>query len=104
MPLTAKTAMIDPFKETMLTMAKAARKVPGRPVSSQTVYRWHNIGIVGIKLDAVVIGGRMQTSQEAMARFFVAVTEAKQSALRTETEAGERSDAVQRKLEAAGLA
>jgi hypothetical protein len=83
--------MIDPFKETMLPLAKAARKVPGRTVSPQTLYRWHSVGIDGITLETIVIGGRMQTSQEALARFFAAVTEAKQSAAGTHpTQAGSR--------------
>lgn len=96
--------MIDPFKETMLPLAKAARKVPGRTVSKQTLYRWHSVGIDGVKLETIVIGGRMQTSLEALAKFFAAVTKAKQSAQRTESEAGERSESTQLKLEAAGLA
>lgn len=94
--------MIDPFKETMLPLGKAARKVPGRQVSPQTIYRWCSTGIDGIRLETIVIGGRMQTSLEALTRFFAAVTEAKQAATRDD-ETGERSEHVQRKLEAAGL-
>jgi hypothetical protein len=95
--------MIDPFKETMLPLAKAARKVPGRTVSPQTLYRWHSVGIDGITLETIVIGGRMQTSQEALARFFAAVTEAKQSAATRDVDAGERPEHIRRKLEDAGL-
>ena len=97
--------MIDPFKETMLPLAKAARKIPGRTVSPQTIYRWCSTGIDGVKLETLVIGGRMQTSIEALEAFFAAVTEAKQSAQSSARDGGtaERSDAVQRKLEAAGL-
>ena len=97
--------MIDPFKETMLPLAKAARKIPGRTVSPQTIYRWCSTGIDGIKLETLVIGGRMQTSLESLTRFFAAVTEAKQSAQfpNSDPTAG-RSDSVKRKLEAAGLA
>ena len=93
--------MIDPFKETMLPLAKAARKVPGREVSTQTVYRWHSVGIDGIKLETIVIGGRMQTSQEALTTFFAAVTQAKQSAQQAESDG--RSDTTSRKLAEAGL-
>jgi hypothetical protein len=45
----------------------------------------------------------MQTSQEALARFFAAVTEAKQSAATRDVDAGERPEHIRRKLEAAGL-
>lgn len=99
--------MIDPFKETMLPLGKAARKVPGRKVpgrkvSTQTIYRWCSSGIDGIKLETIVIGGRMQTSQEALIRFFAAVTKAKQTQ-HLDDGAGERSEHVQSMLEAAGL-
>lgn len=92
---------IDPFKETMLSMSKAARIIPGGPKTPQTVYRWHSISINGVKLDAVLIGGRLQTSKEALGRFFAAVTAAQQQS--DGEDAAERPDHVQSKLEAAGL-
>jgi len=94
--------MIDPFHETMLPLAKAARSIPGRKVSPQTVYRWISHGIEGVKLEALNVGGRMQTSQEALSRFFQAVTAAKRPA-DAEPDDTARSERTERRLEAAGL-
>lgn len=95
--------MIDPFKEAMLSFGQAARQVPGRPVSTQTIHRWHDKGIAGVKLEAIVIGGRLHSSKEALTRFFAAVTQAKQAAQQTDGAASERSEATSRKLAEAGL-
>lgn len=95
--------MINPFAETMLPLSKAARSIPGRKVSPQTIYRWVSQGLDGVRLEAINVGGRMQTSQEALTRFFQAVTAAK----RQPEQAGEsdsgRSTHTERRLEAAGL-
>lgn len=94
--------MIDPFKETMLPLGKAARNVPGRTVSPQTIYRWCSTGIDGVKLETLVVGGRMQTSEEAMLRFFSAVTEARQPPSRQD-DSYQRPERVSRQLKDAGL-
>ena len=86
----------------MLPLAKAARSVPGRAVSPQSVYRWISHGINGVKLEALNVGGRMQVSEESLARFFQAVTAAKR-ATTAEPDDAHRSERTSRKLEAAGL-
>jgi len=95
--------MINPFSETMLPLAKAARSIPGRTVSPQTVYRWISHGIEGVKLEALNVGGRMQTSEQALTQFFAAVTEAKQQAKLPAQADANRSECTERRLEAAGL-
>jgi hypothetical protein len=95
--------MIDPFRETMMPLAKAARSIPGRTVSPQSVYRWISHGIEGVKLEALNVGGRMQTSQEALARFFHSVTEVKQRSATDPNEDTDRPERTEQALEAAGL-
>jgi hypothetical protein len=64
--------------ETLVTLYEAARRLPparrGRPVSFSCVLRWITDGIPGpdgqrVKLEAVRLGGRWLTSQEALARW-----------------------------------
>jgi hypothetical protein len=54
--------------EYALTLAQAAREIPGRPHVG-TVVRWAARGIKGFKLETVVVGGRRFTSREAISRF-----------------------------------
>lgn len=94
--------MIDPFREKLMPLAKAARSIPGRKVSPQAVYRWIHDGISGVRLECIHIGGRMQTSEEALTRFFQAVTEARQRPS-NQDDSNERPERVSQQLEAAGL-
>jgi hypothetical protein len=67
--------MIDPNTENLLSLAEAAKSLPGRP-NVTTVWRWRNRGVRGVKLETVCIGGRRFTSREALARFCAATTAA----------------------------
>jgi len=60
--------MIDIASETLITLAQASERLPGRP-SLCAIWRWRTKGIRGRKLECVVIGGRPYTSIEALARF-----------------------------------
>ncbi len=60
--------MIDIASETLITLAQASERLPGRP-SLCAIWRWRTKGIRGRKLESVVIGGRPYTSIEALARF-----------------------------------
>ena len=62
------------FDETPLTFSAAARSLPGRPHPS-TIWRWHRVGVRGIRLEAVRLGGRYITSQEALDRFAARLSE-----------------------------
>jgi hypothetical protein len=64
--------------EKLMSLYEAARRLPpgrrGRPVSFSCVLRWITDGIPGpggsrIKLEAVRVGGRWLTSDEALARW-----------------------------------
>lgn len=69
--------MIDAQKEEMLSLAAAAREVPGRSgrgVNVSTVWRWVQRGIRGVRLETLVCGGVRFTSRQAIQRFFVATT------------------------------
>ena len=60
--------MIDLQRETLITLAEAAKLIPGRP-SACSIWRWRTRGVKGRKLECVKIGGRAYTSLEAIARF-----------------------------------
>lgn len=65
--------MISLASEHIRTLAEAARKRPAgrnnRPTHVSTVYRWISKGVRGVKLEAIRIGGRLYTSDEALQRF-----------------------------------
>jgi hypothetical protein len=72
------TTTIYLIRESLLTMAQAARRFPparlGRPVCAATLWRWCRKGVnvpgVGIVfLESIRVAGRWLTSEEALARF-----------------------------------
>lgn len=70
-------ASIDFEQEVLITLAAAARKVPGRvpgkPVHTATLARWATRGVNGRQLETLKIGGRLFTSVEALSRFVSAL-------------------------------
>lgn len=64
--------------EKLMTLAEAARTLPGRPHAG-TLARWRARGVRNVKLEAMRIGGIWYTSLEALARFCNAVTTAASS-------------------------
>jgi hypothetical protein len=79
------TATLDIAKETPLSLAAAAKRLPrlraGRPLHPATVLRWILDGVRGrdgdrIRLEAVRIGGRWCTSAEALQRFLATLSAA----------------------------
>lgn len=60
--------MIDISTEQLLTLADAAKLLPGRP-SSCAIWRWRTKGVRGRKLESLSLGGRVYTSREALQRF-----------------------------------
>jgi hypothetical protein len=67
--------------ENLLTLSQVSDLLPGRPQYA-TVRRWTNDGVDGVRLEAVVVGGRTYISREAVDRF-IAATTAKKNADRT---------------------
>ena len=67
---------IDVATESLKTLAKAAQTLNGGPVHVSTMHRWRMRGVRGVKLESVLRGGIWHTSDQAIARFFVATTAA----------------------------
>jgi hypothetical protein len=74
---------IDPATETLRSFAEAARRLPplrkGRPVNPATLWRWATRGVrtrdgVPVRLEILKLGGTCCTSDEALARFFRALS------------------------------
>ena len=57
----------------LMPLAEAARTIPGQPHLA-TVYRWVRHGVGDVRLEAVKVGGRLFTSQEAVDRFIRATS------------------------------
>ncbi len=70
--------MIDHRIETVRTLTEAAAGLPrrrgGKRVNVATLYRWATHGCRGVRLETIQIGGTRCTSQEALQRFFVKLT------------------------------
>lgn len=61
-----------PTTEQVLTLAEAAEHLPrvkGRAVHPSALWRWARYGVRGVRLEAMLIGGRFFTTEEAIARF-----------------------------------
>lgn len=70
--------MIDIRLERLLTLAQAAKLIPGRQgkaLAVSTIHRWALDGVCGVQLETVLVGGRKMTSVEALQRFVEARTE-----------------------------
>ena len=75
---------IDPTTKTLRSFIEAARRLPslrkGRPVSPATIWRWATRGVrtrggVTVRLEILKLGGTCCTSDEALARFFRALSD-----------------------------
>jgi hypothetical protein len=65
--------MIDVETESLLSLADAAKALPGHPHIT-TLWRWRKCGVRGVRLETVLVGGRRYTSREAVERFVAATT------------------------------
>lgn len=72
----SQTRSIDLASESPLTLATAARTLPGGSVHVSTVHRWRQKGVRGIRLETFLRGGIRYTTHEAIQRFFAATTAA----------------------------
>ena len=96
---------IDIQVETPVKMTEAANAVPGRPHNS-TVWRWHQKGVRGVKLETILIGGTRYTSNEALQRFFDRTTAAAagtESVPRTSAQRQRSFEKAERELNDAGI-
>jgi hypothetical protein len=94
--------------ERVIALVEAARRVPpgrgGRPTHVSTLLRWINPGVRGVRLEAVRLGGRWVTSQEALQRFADRLTSAQAGptpALRKEEL--RTADATEKELDRLGM-
>lgn len=97
--------MVDILSEDTVTLTEASKIIPGRPHSS-TIWRWHQHGCRGIKLETAVIGGRRFTSREAIERFVQKTTDARNGIDSNRAPSRKRQaaiEAAEAELEAAGI-
>jgi hypothetical protein len=97
--------MIDIATEELLSLAQAARRLPGRPHIS-TLHRWANPGVKGVRLETVRLGGRRFTSVEALQRFterLNAGSEGSAEPTRCRPSRRKRDEQVERELERLGI-
>jgi hypothetical protein len=66
--------LINVESEKLLSITEAAKLVPGREASRNTVYRWLLKGLRGVRLESVKCGGGRFTSREAIYRFIAATS------------------------------
>ena len=64
---------MDINKEPLLKLTQAARLVPPEGTHVNTLRRWINKGLKGVRLESVAIGGNIFTSEEALHRFLAEV-------------------------------
>ena len=72
---------IDISIETPITLAKAARTLPGGAVHVSTIHRWRKRGVRNVRLETFLRGGVRYTTPEAIARFFGVLTKSSQGSL-----------------------
>jgi hypothetical protein len=75
---------IDPLTEKLRSFAEAAQRLPtlraGKPVNPSTLWRWTTRGVrtrhgVLVRLETIKLGGTWCTSDQALVRFFRALTD-----------------------------
>ena len=97
--------MIDISSETVVSFADATHHLPkrrsGKRPNVATLYRWHQHGVRGVRLETIMVGCTRCTSLEALQRFCEAVTAAADGRKPTIPESARRSAQRQREIEAA---
>ena len=64
--------------EKLITLTEASKLLPqvdGKRIHVSTLWRWCRRGRHGITLDYLRVGSKIVTTQEAMQRFFIALTQ-----------------------------
>lgn len=91
------TDVVLPPSETPISLDQARELVPGGPKSKQTLWRWAMQGIRGVRLEHLLVGKEIFTSEDALRRFFARVTAAGERE-RRRTQDGPRAERVERAL------
>jgi hypothetical protein len=97
--------MIDITSEKPLTLREAA-SLPflqryGRKPHISTIYRW-TTGLRGIRLETIVIGGSLRTTESAVIRFCHRLSKHETAFRRTPTQREREIDRSEKELDAAG--
>lgn len=107
---TEANAVIDPLTETIIHFREAIQLTPKRRDKKlpnlATFYRWSNEGCRGVVLETIQVGGTRCTSREAVARFFLALTAARDGVpapKETPTARRKRAAVVNRELDKIGV-
>lgn len=69
--------MPDILEETPVAISKVPDECPGKRIHAATVWRWRIHGVRGFRLESYVVGGKVFTSKEAIRRFILATTAAR---------------------------
>jgi len=97
--------MRDLSKETIIPLCKAAKLLPSarcpHGVHVATLHRWIRRGVRGVRLERIRIGGTTCTTEQALGRFFAALSSTADAANAPSTET--RSERTQLVIETAGL-
>ncbi len=100
--------MIDPNKDTLLSLTQAAKLLPARRRGKRPhvscLYRWTTSGCKGVILESIQIGGARCTSKEALGRFFERITYAGEPRTdRTPSRRQRAAAAAERELQREGM-
>ena len=71
--------MTTDFAE-LLSFSEVGRLLPSKP-GPATLWRWHTVGVYGIRLQTVLIGGRRFCSRQSLEDFIQATTAARERAV-----------------------
>jgi len=94
--------------EKLFSVPKAVELATGRRPHPATCFRWRQRGISGVRLETLKVGGRRETSVEAVHRFVAATTAAADDpqhapSSRTNRQRQAAIDRAEQELDAAGI-
>lgn len=96
------------LSEKLFSVPRAVELATGRRPHPATCFRWRQRGISGVRLETFKVGGRRETSVEAVHRFIAATTaaadgEQPSSKSRTNRQRQAAIDRAEVELDAAGI-
>ena len=94
---------IDPSVEEIFTQSQAldyCESLIGKRPAPSSWHRWRIKGVSGVRLETILISGRVLTSREALVRFFRESAVAKNQRLSKSTSEGIRKAKLMREAEA----
>lgn len=104
-----KQRIINIVRDKLIPFADVPNMLPkknGKKLNLSTIYRWHQRGLKGVRLEAVQYGGTLATTEVALNQFFhdlTAATEGRKPVIETPARRRRRIEAAERECEAAGI-